>query len=286
VWATLLDEGSYLGSPSTMYRVLRSAGEVRERRRIATHPPRTIPELVATRPNEVWSYDATRLVGPVRGVKFSLFVMLDIYSRYCCGHIVLPAEDGEAVRDWISSLVAAAGPMKPGSLTIHSDNGGPMICNPVSMLLANLHIGKTHNRPHVSNDNPYSEAGFKTLKYCPSFPERFGSIEDARSFCGDFFDFYNHEHRHSGHRLSHPGVGPLRHRSRDPGQPGSRPRVRLRRAPGPLRQRHPHTATAAWSGLDQQAEGGTCSDNPLKPCLKMLDGFRAATRRREPTPVG
>ncbi len=198
VWATLLDEGSYIGSESTMYRVLRSAGEVRERRAIATHPPRTIPELVATGPKEVWSYDSTHLRGPARGIWFYLFAMLDIYSRYCPGHVVLPAEDGELVRDWIDSTVGAAGPLEPGSLDIHADNGGPMISQPVSMLLANLHIGRTHSRPHVSNDNPYSEAGFKTLKYCPSFPERFGSIEDARSFCGDFFDFYNHEHRHSG----------------------------------------------------------------------------------------
>lgn len=198
VWATLLDEGSYVGSPSTMYRVLRSCSEVRERRRQASHPPRTIPELVAAQPNRVWSYDSTHLRGPARGVWFYLFAMLDIYSRYCPGHIVLPAEEGEAVRDWIRSTVKAAGPFAPGSLDIHADNGGPMTSNPVSLLLANLHIGRTHSRPHVSNDNPYSEAGFKTLKYCPSFPARFGSIEDARAFCVDFFDFYNHEHRHSG----------------------------------------------------------------------------------------
>jgi putative transposase len=274
VWATLLDEGSYIGSPSTMYRVLRSCSEVRERRQVASHPPRTIPELVAATPNRVWSYDSTHLRGPARGIWFYLFAMLDIYSRYCPGHVVLPAEEGEAVRDWIEATVGAAGPFEPGSLDIHADNGGPMISNPVSVLLANLHIGRTHSRPHVSNDNPYSEAGFKTLKYCPSFPERFGSIEDARSFCADFFDFYNHEHRHSGIGYQHPGVGPFRYRIAGPGRPGPRPRLRLRRAPGPLRQRHPHTATAAGTCLDQQAEGGTCTDSPLNPCLKMLDGFR------------
>jgi transposase InsO family protein len=181
-----------------MYRVLRSCSEVRERRAIATHPPRTIPELVAAEPNRVWSYDSTHLRGPARGIWFYLFAMLDIYSRYSPGHVVLPAEEGEAVRDWIEATVGAAGPFPPASLDIHADNGGPMKSQPVSVLLANLHIGRTHSRPHVSNDNPYSEAGFKTLKYCPSFPARFASIEDARAFCVDFFDFYNHEHRHSG----------------------------------------------------------------------------------------
>jgi putative transposase len=118
-------------------------------------------------------------------------------TRRICA-VRLPAEEGEAVRDWIEATVGAAGPFPPASLDIHADNGGPMTSYPVSRLLANLHIGRTHSRPHVSNDNPYSEAGFKTLKYCPSFPARFGSIEDARAFCADFFDFYNHEHRHSG----------------------------------------------------------------------------------------
>jgi putative transposase len=204
IWATLLDEGTYIGSESTMYRVLRSHDEVRERRAIATHPPRTIPELVAAEPNRVWSYDSTHLRGPARGIWFYLFVMLDIFSRYSPGHIVLPAEEGEAVKDWIDSIVPLAGPREPGSLDIHADNGSPMISHPVSVLLAGLGIGRSHSRPHVSNDNPFSEAGFKTLKYCPSFPARFGCIEDARSFCASFFDFYNHEHRHSGIGLHTP----------------------------------------------------------------------------------
>jgi putative transposase len=172
VYAVLLDEGTYLGSASTMYRVLHANDEVRERRALATHPPRKIPELLASEPNRVWSYDDTHLRGPARGVWYFLFAMLDIFSRYVPGHIVLPAEEGEAVKDWIDGLVRTAGPNTAPLLTIHADNGGPMISKPVSVLLGDLHIERSHSRPHVSNDNPYSEAGFKTLKYCPSFPSR------------------------------------------------------------------------------------------------------------------
>lgn len=197
-WATLLDEGAWLASVSTMYRVLRSEGELRERRRQASHPPRAIPELVAGGPCEVWSYDATALRGPRRGVWFSLFMMLDIFSRYCPGWVVVEDERAELVRDWIEALVAVHGPAEPGRLVIHADRGSAMTSKPVSQLLADLRIGRTHGRPHVSNDNPYSEAGFKTLKYAPDFPGSFGSIQDARAFVGPFLDHYNHHHRHSG----------------------------------------------------------------------------------------
>lgn len=197
-WATLLDEGTYLASESTMYRLLRADGEVRERRRQATHPPRTVPELVADGPIRVWSYDATALRGPTRGVWYDLFVMLDIFSRYAPGWLVIEGQHAEVVRDWIEGVVAAAGPIPEGTLTIHADRGSPMTSKAVSELLADLRIGRTHSRAHVSNDNAYSEAGFKTLKYCPTFPERFGSIEHARAFVGGFFETYNHHHRHSG----------------------------------------------------------------------------------------
>jgi len=197
VWATLLDEGTWLASESTMYRLLRADGEVRERRRQASHPPRAVPELVASGPCEVWSYDATALRGP-RRVWFSLFMMLDIFSRYCPGWMVVEGERAEVVRDWIAAVVAARGPAEPGRLVIHADRGSAMTSKPVSQLLADLRIGRTHGRPHVSNDNPYSEAGFKTLKYAPEFPGSFGSIEDARAFVGPFIDHYNHAHRHSG----------------------------------------------------------------------------------------
>lgn len=204
VWATMLDEGSYLASESTMYRLLRANGETGERRRQATHPPRTIPELVATKPNEVWSYDATALKGPTRGVHYDLLVMLDIYSRYVPGWLVVDIHDGDIVKAWIDQVVAAQGGIDAGTLTVHADRGSPMTSKPVAALLADLKIGRTHSRPHVSNDNPYSEAGFKTLKYCPEFPERFGCLEDARGFADRFFERYNHHHRHSGIGLHTP----------------------------------------------------------------------------------
>jgi putative transposase len=197
VWATLLDEGTYLGSPSTMYRLLRTNDEVRERRRQATHPPRTVPELVAAEPNRVWSYDATALRGPARGTWYDLFVMLDIFSRYSPGWMVVErGQDARVVRDWIEAIVVASGPM--GLLNIHADRGSAMTSKVVAVLLADLCIGRTHSRPHVSNDNAYSEAAFKTLKYCPAFPERFGSLQHARVFADEFFAAYNHHHRHSG----------------------------------------------------------------------------------------
>jgi putative transposase len=206
-WATLLDEGTYLASEATMYRLLRedaTDGRVRDRRRQATHPPRTVPELVASRPCEVWSYDATALRGPSRGIWYRLFVMLDLFSRYCPGWMVVPEERGDLVADWIAGVVALHGPAEPGRLTVHADRGSAMTSKPVTQLLADLRIGRTHSRAHVSNDNAYSEAAFKTLKYAPDFPGRFGSIEDARAFIGPFLDFYNHEHRHSGIGLHTP----------------------------------------------------------------------------------
>jgi putative transposase len=193
----LLDEGTYLGSVSTMYRLLRACGEVRERRSQATHPPRVRPELVARGPNIVWSWDITKLKGPRRGDYYDLYVVLDIFSRYVVAWCVAPTESGELAKELIADAVARHR-VAPGTLTIHADRGSSMTSDPVVELLAFLGIGRTHSRPHVSNDNPYSEAQFKTLKYCPAFPERFGSIEDARAFCSAFFSYYNGDHRHSG----------------------------------------------------------------------------------------
>ena len=152
----------------------------------------------------MWSYDATALRGPTRGVHYDLLAMLDIFSRYVPGWLVVDVHDGEIVKAWIDQIVAAQGGISPGTLTIHADRGSPMTSKPVAVLLADLKIGRTHSRPHVSNDNPYSEAGFKTLKYCPEFPDRFGSLQDARSFCDRFFERYNHHHRHSGIGLHTP----------------------------------------------------------------------------------
>ena len=197
VFHILLDEGRYLASVSTYYRLLRANGEVRERRRQATHPPRVRPELVARRPLVVWSWDITKLKGPQRGEYYDLYVVLDIFSRYVVAWCVAPSESGELAKELIADAVARH-EVPPGQLTVHADRGSSMTSNPVVELLAFLGIGRTHSRPHVSNDNPFSEAQFKTLKYCPAFPERFGCIEDARAFCETFFAYYNHEHRHSG----------------------------------------------------------------------------------------
>ena len=197
VYFTLLDEGTYLASESTFYRILRSNGEVRERRRQATHPARVKPELVADRPLVVWSWDITKLRGPTKGVFYQLYVVMDIFSRYVVAWRLAPNESGELAEEMIAEAVARHQVPK-GQLSIHADRGTSMTSKPVSDLLIRLGVERSHSRPHVSNDNPYSEAGFKTLKYCPAFPDRFGSIEDARTFCEVFFGFYNHEHRHSG----------------------------------------------------------------------------------------
>jgi putative transposase len=203
VWALLLDAGAYMASISTMYRVLRAHDEVRERRRQATHPARVRPELVATGPNQVWSWDITKLKGPSKGVYYDLYVIIDIFSRYVVGWMVAPTETAELAKAFIAATIAAHG-VTTEVLTIHADRGTSMTSKPVAVLLAELGVTRTHSRPHVSNDNPYSEAAFKTLKYCPAFPERFGSIEDARAFCAEFFEYYNHHHRHSGIALHTP----------------------------------------------------------------------------------
>ncbi len=203
VWARLLDDGVYLCSISTMYRLLAIAGENRERRRQRTHPAKKKPELIARRPNQVWSWDITKLQGPERGVYYELFVILDIFSRYVVGWMVSPAETGELAEAFIADTLATHG-IGRDQLTLHADRGTSMTSKPVAQLLVDLGVARSHSRPHVSNDNPFSEANFKTLKYCPAFPGRFGSIEDARQFCVAFFDHYNHVHRHAGIALHTP----------------------------------------------------------------------------------
>jgi len=180
-----------------MYRILAGVGEVRERRNQARHPVYARPELLATGPNELWSWDITKLRGPARWTYFQLYVILDVFSRYVPGWMVATRESAELARRLIADT-ARKQDITPDSLTVHADRGSSMRSRPVALLLADLGIAKSHSRPHVSNDNPYSEAGFKTLKYRPTFPERVGSIEDARAFCADFFAWYNTEHRHSG----------------------------------------------------------------------------------------
>jgi putative transposase len=197
VWATLLDEGTYLGSVSTFYRVLRQAGESRERRAQATHPAAVKPELAASGPNQVYSWDITKLHGPAKWTYYYLYVILDIYSRYAVGWMVATCESAALAEKLIAATVATQG-IGRGQLTIHADRGSSMTSKPVAFLLADLGVTQSHSRPHVSNDNPYSEAQFKTLKYRPGFPARFGSIQAARAYCQDFFPWYNNDHHHGG----------------------------------------------------------------------------------------
>lgn len=196
VWAVLLDEGTYLCSQATMYRLLRERGQAGERRAQAVRPAMVKPELQADGPDQVWSWDITKLKGPVRGVYYLLYVIIDIFSRKVVHWEIWPTENGTLAKEFIQHAIAANNGIRPYS--IHADRGTSMTSNTVTGLLALLGIDQSHSRPHVSNDNPYSEAQFKTLKYCPAFPGRFGSIEDANGFCVQFFDYYNREHRHSG----------------------------------------------------------------------------------------
>lgn len=203
VWAILLDEGRYLGSISTFYRLLRRAGETRERRRQATHPATVKPELAATAPNQVYSWDITKLHGPAKWTYYYLYVILDIFSRYVVGWMVASRESAGLAEVLIRQTCAKQG-IARDQLTIHADRGSSMTSKPVAFLLADLGITQSHSRPHVSNDNPFSEAQFKTLKYRPGFPARFDSIQAARLHCQVFFPWYNDEHRHTGLGLHTP----------------------------------------------------------------------------------
>jgi putative transposase len=203
IYASLLDEGRYLGSLSTFYRVLHGAGEVHERRRHATHPPTIKPELCAMGPNEVWSWDITRLRGPQKWSWFYLYVILDVFSRYVVGWMVADRESSELASELIAASIQREG-IIPGTLTIHADRGSSMASKPVAFLLADLGVTKSHSRPRTCNDNPYSEAQFKTLKYHPTFPPSFANLEDARRFCRSFFGWYNAEHHHSALALLTP----------------------------------------------------------------------------------
>jgi putative transposase len=205
IYATLLDEGTYHCSVRTMYRILAEAGEVRERRNQARHPKYKAPELLATAPNQVWSWDITKLRGPVKWSYYYLYVILDIFSRFVVGWMIAYRESAALAKRLIAETCEKEN-IQPGQLTVHSDRGSPMKSKTVAFLLADLGVTKSHSRPYVSDDNPYSESQFKTLKYRPDFPARFGSIQDARSFCRRFFPWYNQEHRHSGIGLMAPAM--------------------------------------------------------------------------------
>lgn len=203
IYATLLDEGRYLCSIRTFYRLLHSQQEVRERRNQLRHPSYQRPELLAIAPNQVWSWDITKLRGPLKGSHYSLYVILDIYSRYVTGWLVAEGESKTLTERLLRETLAKYS-IAAGQLTLHADRGSCMTAQTVAQLLAELNVVKSHSRPHTSNDNPYSEAQFKTLKYCPQFPDRFASIQEARAFCRSFFHWYNHQHKHSGIALMTP----------------------------------------------------------------------------------
>jgi putative transposase len=206
VWATLLDEGRYLASERTMYRILAGEhGQVRERRAQLEHPAYQAPELLAERSNEVWSWDISKLKGPAKWTYYYLYVILDVFSRYAVGWTVQHRESAQVAQALIAQA-AEQQQIRREQLIVHADRGSSMTSKPVAFLLADLGITKSHSRPYTSTDNPYSEAQFKTLKYRPAFPARFDSIEHARGFCREFFDYYNHRHRHSGIGLMTPAT--------------------------------------------------------------------------------
>jgi putative transposase len=261
VYATLLDEGRYLCSERTMYRVLAENQEVRERRDQLRHPKYAAPELLATKPNQLWSWDITKLLGPAKWSYFYLYVVLDVFSRYVVGWLVADAESSLLAERLIFVAYDRHG-ILPGQLGVHADRGPSMKSNHVAMLLATLGVTKTHSRPHVSDDNPYSEAQFKTLKYRPDFPERFGCIEDAQAFNADFFRWYNNEHHHTGLGLLTPadvhfGRAGDRHASRAivlEAAHRAHPERFVAGAPIP-----PALPTAAWINKPKSVDGSVIS---------------------------
>jgi transposase InsO family protein len=200
IYATLLDEGVYLASISTIYRVLAENRQVKERRRLARHPARAIPELVATGPGQVYSWDITKLAGPVKGTYFDCYVMIDIFSRYIVGAHVHASESAQLAVEMMKEIFGIHGTPQ----VVHADRGTSMTSKTVAALLSDLEVTKSHSRPRVSNDNPFSEAWFKTLKFAPVFPERFGSVGEARAFMASFVEGCNHTHRHTGIGLNTP----------------------------------------------------------------------------------
>jgi putative transposase len=256
VWATLLDEGTYLASQRTMYRLLSADGRVRDRRDQLTHPAYAKPELLAEAPNELWSWDVSKLKGPAKWTYFYLYVIIDVFSRYAVAWTVQYRENGQLAKALIEQATEQQ-QITPKVLTLHADRGAPQRAKPVAFLLADLGITKTHSRPYTSSDNPYSEAHFKTLKYRPEFPDRFDDIEHARGHCRVFFDWYNHQHRHSGIALMtpatvHHGHGEQAHAARSRVLDAAYQRYPdrfVRKPPAP-----PALPTAAWINKPESEE--------------------------------
>ena len=282
VWATLLDEGTYLGSPSTFYRLLRQAGEIRERRPQATHPAAVKSELIATGPNQVWSWDITKLHGPAKWTYYYLYVILDIYSHYAVGWMVATRESAALAEKLIAATCVKQG-ITAGQLTIHADRGSSMTSKPVAFLLADLGVIQSHSRPYVSNDNPYSEAQFKTLKSRPGFPGRFGSIEAARAHCQAFFPGTTLS---TGTRALACTPPPTSTTATPPpsGPAPPRPDRRLPPAPRALRPQAPGPATPASYLLDQPArrERSRRSVKAAQRRLIQVDRFRGGGWRSGP----
>ena len=252
VYATLLEEQTYLCSPRTMYRVLAEADEVRERRDQVRHPAYVKPELVATAPNQVWSWDITKLQGPVPYLYYSLYVILDLFSRYVVGWMVAVKESAHLAERLIEQTCATQR-IQPQQLTIYADRGAPMRSKLVALLFSDLGIAASHARPRVSNDNPFSEAQFRTFKYRPAFPKRFGALEHARAICHDLLAWYNDAHHHSGLSYLTPAAV---HYGRAPAilEPASpHPPRGLRRASGAIRQRTTTPRNLADRRMDQSA---------------------------------
>lgn len=196
VYATLIDEGQYLCSVRTMYRILDEDDQLRERRNQLRHPAYVKPELLATQPKQLWSWDITKLLGPAKWTYYYLYVILDVFSRYVVGWLIAPCESALLAEELIATTCLRQN-IQPQQLTVHADRGSAMTSKSVALLMADLGVAKTHSRPHVSNDNPFSEAQFKTLKYRPDYPGRFGCQQEARSWAQEFFQWYNHHHHHS-----------------------------------------------------------------------------------------
>ena len=248
VYASLLDEGLYHCSIRTMYRILHEHDEVRERRRELRHPVYARPELIAEAPNQVWSWDISKLKGPAKWTYFYLYVIIDIFSRRIVGWHIADAETATLFKPLIDDAVRKHD-IAPGQLTLHADRGGPMKAKATALLLADLGVTKSHSRPYTSNDNPFSESCFKTLKYQPQFPKRFGCIEDAKIFCRHFFNWYNRDHHHAGIGLMTPdqvhygqadAVHEARQKTLDLAYTTNPERV-VRKSPNP-----PRKPTAVW----------------------------------------
>jgi putative transposase len=203
IYASLLDEGTYLCHWRTMYRILHDFDEVRERRNQRKHPVYQKPELLAVHPNEVWSWDITKLRGPAKWTHFALYTVIDIFSRFIVGWMIAERESAELARQLVATAAATQG-IQADQLTLHADNGKPMKAKTLALLLSDLGVEKSHSRPYVSDDNPFSEAHFKTLKYHPTYPDRFGCVQDARGWARPFFDWYNYQHYHTGLNLLTP----------------------------------------------------------------------------------